>query len=390
VKGKTWGIIALGVSLFLLAGLMDRSILASLPQTDLALQSIASSIDQELLVACASSPNSAAGNLVPGQDTPGGALSQNEIEISEPIPGDAWSDRAGFSIALPAEAAHWAAMLGSGWYLDWDVQEGSSAGGPEHWQIVRLHESCISPSPQAIQSTASSYPGRVWIIGNEPDVIWQDDVTPRRYAVFYHALYGLIKAADPGAQIAVGGVSQATPLRLEYLDQVLGAYQELYGQSLPADWWTVHGYVLREQQDSWGVEIPPGIDATQGMLYEVSDHGRLDLFESQLIAFRQWMKAHGYQDTPLALTEFGILMPTSYGFPPVMIADYLEQTFTWLYQAQDITSGFPADDYRLVQKWAWYSIADSTYPSSNLGDISNGRLTTLGERFRAVVSQKGQ
>ena len=51
---------------------------------------------------------------------------------------------------------------------------------------------------------------------------------------------------------------------------------------MPVDWWTVHGYVLREEKGSWGVDIPPGIDATQGELREVADHGRIDLFEAQI------------------------------------------------------------------------------------------------------------
>lgn len=252
--------------------------------------------------------------------------------------------------------------------------------------MVRVHEDCITPSPEEIRLVAASYTGQVWIIGNEPDVIWQDKVTPAKYAVFFHELYTLIKSADPSSLIAVGGIAQATPLRFQYLDQVLQTYQELYHARLPADWWTVHGYVLREEKGSWGVEIPPGIEATHGELYEVSDHGRLDLFENQLIAFRKWMKENGYQDTPLALTEFGILMPTSYGFPTEMIANYLEQTYTWLDQAQDPSTGYPKDNNRLVQKWAWFSLSDPTYSSSNLGDLSSNRLTMIGERFRDVVS----
>jgi len=152
------------------------------------------------------------------------------------------------------------------------------------------------------------------------------------------------------------------------------------------DWWTVHGYVLREEKGSWGVDIPPGIDATVGELREVKDHGRLDLFEIQIRTFRQWMAERGYQHTPLALTEFGILMPASYGYPADMVASYLEQTFTWLSQTQDISIGYPKDGYRLVQKWAWFSIADPTYTSSNLGDLSNGRLTLVGEMFRSTVA----
>ena len=252
--------------------------------------------------------------------------------------------------------------------------------------MIRVHEDCISPSVEEIQSAASSFPGHVWIIGNEPDVIWQDNVSASKYAIIYHELYTLIKSSDPTALIAVGGVSQATALRLQYLDQVLQTYQDLYHEPMPVDWWTVHGYVLREEKDSWGVDIPPGIDATQGELREVVDHGRIDLFEEQIRSFRQWMAERGYQSSPLALTEFGILMPSSYGFPSEVVTNYLEQTFTWLDQVRDESIGYPEDAYHLVQRWAWFSISDPTYSNSNLGDLSSGKLTSVGERFRHVVS----
>jgi hypothetical protein len=98
------------------------------------------------------------------------------------------------------------------------------------------------------------------------------------------------------------------------------------------------------------------------------------------------MAEHGYQQTPLALTEFGILMPSSYGFTTDVVGSYLEQTFTWLSEVSDEPIGYPEDGYHLVQKWAWFSISDPTYSSSNLGDLSSGKLTFVGERFRNTVS----
>ena len=37
------------------------------------------------------------------------------------------------------------------------------------------------------------------------------------------------------------------------------------------DVWNVHNFMLREEKGSWGADIPPGIPATQGILYEVDD-----------------------------------------------------------------------------------------------------------------------
>jgi hypothetical protein len=338
------------------------------------------------LHACDLTQGSFLGPLVPGQDTASSDNSSSDVQPDETVPRNAWSTRAGFSISTPTDPEHWAQMLGSGWFIDWSVRSVPSSSNLDYWPMVRVHEECISPLIEEIQSTAARFPGQVWIIGNEPDVIWQDNVRAATYASIYHALYKLIKSSDPTALIAVGGVSQATALRLRYLDQVLQTYQNLYHQPMPVDWWTVHGYVLREEKGSWGVEIPPGMEATQGELREVSDHGRLDLFEAQIRAFREWMAEHGYQHTPLALTEFGILMPSSYGFPPDVVGSYLEQTFTWLSEVSDESIGYPEDGYHLVQKWAWFSISDPTYSSSNLGDLSSGKLTFVGERFRNTVS----
>jgi hypothetical protein len=292
--------------------------------------------------------------------------------------------RAGFGISTPTFPETWAERLGAGWYLDWRAV-GTIDDRLDYWKLVRVTAQGYHPTLARIRIIAREDPGKIWILGNEPDVIWQDNVSPEAYARAYGQLYDTIKGADPTALIAVGGISQATPLRLKYLDRVLHAYQEIYGQPLPADWWTVHGYVLREQRNSWGVEIPPGFQEDQGILYEIGDHGRLDYFEKQLRDFRDWMKRNGYQNAPLALTEFGILMPSEYGFPPEFVTGYLKDTFTLLTELRDETTGYPGDDFHLVQRWAWFSLSDPNYPTSNLADLEHDRLTLVGQAFREFV-----
>jgi len=217
-------------------------------------------------------------------------------------------------------------------------------------------------------------------------VIWQDAITAEEYACTYHDLYQLIKAADPQAQIAVAGVAQATPLRLAYLDRVLSTYQTAYGEPMPVDWWTVHGFVLREESGSWGVEIPPGFTVQYGQRYEIEDHASIDLFKKQILAFRAWMEKNGYRNKPLALTEFGILMPQDYGFPTELVQQYMRDSFTWLASATDASIGQPQDGNHLVQRWAWFSLSDPFYPGSDLADLPKGCLTPLGETYREFVS----
>jgi hypothetical protein len=298
------------------------------------------------------------------------------------------SQRAGFGMSTGAVPETWASQLRSGWYLSWATQLRSVSQLPEHWQMVRLRHNCYFPAKPYIQWLAARYPGLVWIIGNEPDVIWQDNITAEEYALVYHELYEAIKTADPSARVAVGAISQATPLRLEYLDRVLKAYQDSYAQPMPADWWTVHGFVLREERKSWGVEIPPGMTQDHGELREVSDHGQLDLFKGQVIAFRGWMAANGYREVPLALTEFGILMPEDYGFPTAFVIQYMLDSFAWLQTAADDTTGLSTDGNRLVQRWAWFSLADRLYPAPDLANLQTGKLTELGQAFRDYVLRK--
>jgi len=283
----------------------------------------------------------------------------------------------------------WSRRLGAGWYIDWQGQRRYPTQKPEHWQMIRLGKGCISPNPDAIRWVASRYQGSVWIIGNEPDNIWQDNILPEEYAQVYHDLYVLIKDADPKASIAVGGVTQGTALRLAYLDRVLTAYEANYHHSMPVDWWTVHGFVLREERGNWGAEIPPGFSTTlTGELYEVIDTGSVAYFQKQIIDFRSWMAERGYQDKPLAISEFGILLSELHGFTPEMVAAYLLETFTWLDQANDDQIGYPQDDYRLVQRWAWFSLYDKLYYTSNLGNVKADALTNIGWAFREFVQER--
>jgi len=295
------------------------------------------------------------------------------------------SKRAGFGMSTQALPEFWAKQLHSGWFISWDVLKRLPSTLPEHWQMVRLKPGCIYPSKEYIAWVAAQYPGNVWIIGNEPDVIWQDGVTPEEYAIVYHEIYYLIKSADPTAKIAVAGLSQATPLRIAYLDRVLTEYRRLFSIAMPVDWWTIHGFVLREERDSWGAGIPPGMTQDTGELREVSDNGSLELFKKQIIDFRNWMAKNGYRDTPLALTEFGILMPPNYGYPEVVVTKYLQDTFSWLQDTKDEEIGYSHDENHLVQQWAWFSLSDPLYPSPNLANLATGELTPLGMAYREYI-----
>ena len=310
--------------------------------------------------------------------------SEVEVQIPDYFEWNQLSPRAGFGLTGTRDVETWARRLGAGWYIDWTVRERFPTQHPEHWQMVRLGRGCVYPSRQAIVWLASHYPGGVWIIGNEPDNIYQDNLVPEEYAQVYNDLYYLIKDADPTALLAVGGVTQGTPLRLAYLDRVLTIYQALYDEQMPVDWWTVHGFVLREERGNWGAEIPAGLMGVQsGQLYEIADFGNLEIFKEQITAFRAWMANRGYRNTPLAITEFGLSLYSDFGYTPDVVAQYLWDTFTWLGEASDAEIGYPLDDGHLVQRWAWFSLYERYYPTSNLADMEADGLTEIGQAFRA-------
>jgi hypothetical protein len=277
-------------------------------------------------------------------------------------------------------------QLGIGWYLNWGVRTNPARpGGAAFWQMVRVWEGGYRPDGSTIAAAAAANPGSFWIIGNEPDVRWQDNTTPERYADLYHELYHLLKGTDPTCQVVIGGVSQPTPLRLAYLERILSTYEARYGQPMPVDVWNVHAFILREERDSWGVDIPPGMGANTGTLYEIDDHDDLSIFAAHIHTFRRWMADREQRDKPLVVTEYGILMPSDYGFGTAEVQAFMEGSFDFFLTATDGAVGYPRDGNRLVQWWCWYSLAapEDYYPTGNLFDPATKALTPLGTAFAA-------
>jgi hypothetical protein len=270
-------------------------------------------------------------------------------------------------------------------------------------------EYVVSPSLAMIQATAAQHTGMTWLVGNEIDRVdlgsgfcsRQDEITPELYAQTYHDIYTAIKAADPTAQIAIGAMVQFTPLRREYLDKVWAQYSLLFGETMPVDVWNTHLYTVQEKSckdptyagDCWGAEVPPEASQTVGEIYTMLDGLNFNIAWGQIVSLRKWMQAHGQQDKPLIITEYGVLWPTWLGcdnypdstgcpFTAEAVRDsYMYPSFnkflnlpgpTDSVDPDDPTApmygqiGFPADGYRLVQRWNWFSL------DYDEGDCENG------------------
>ena len=384
-----------------------------------------------------------------------------------PVPGGAQlffppyvsaSERLGFGLAggIGDLAAYDVASLNAGWYLNWGTaQDPPHPSGLVYVQVIRLKgpfRSClracnayqptcagiidylncrpdvpadpaavsVSPSREVIQQIARAQPGSLWLIGNEQDrITYMDDVCPDEYAMVYHELYQLIKQADPTAKITIGGVVQATPIRLQYLDIVMCSYQNLYGSRLPADVWNVHGFVLNEERNRWGCDIPPGMVslalAQQRQVWQIDD---FTLFKQQIRSFRQWMATHGEREKPLIVSEYGILMPEKWNdgswacdgdpyhddplgrcapgngrpYDYARVTSFMQASFNYFLgldpEGSDANLGYSADGNRLVQAWNWYSLNDDWLYGGNLFTSGSKQITPLGQDFAGYAGPR--
>lgn len=290
-----------------------------------------------------------------------------------------------------------------GWYIDY--RAAANAPTPNdaiYFPMIRLSQVRVAgqrtndytykPSGAALQNAIATNPGASWIIGNEPDRIdVQDDMEPQAYAAAYHELYHLIKTADPTAQIVAGTIVQPTPVRLAYLDLILKSYVEQFDTPMPVDAWNIHNFILNEvsceydDSNCWGASIPPGLDVGFGEIIGVDDNDNMTMFAQRIVRFRQWMKNRGYGNRPLYLTEYGILMPASFGFDDARVNAFMNASFDYMLSAKDPNLGYPGDDYRLVQKWSWFSTYDPGFNGNlyapNPPGSQNYNITAIGQNF---------
>ena len=265
-------------------------------------------------------------------------------------------------------------LLHAGWYSNWATSlSPAHPDGLTYVQLIRFHAGAdphdpaqvtVRPSREVIAEIAKANPGSLWFMSNEPDSIYQGDpIYPDVYAHVYHDFYTYIKGLDPTALIANGGIVQPTPCRLEYLDIVWDTYQQTYGEPMPVDVWNIHAFILREVYGSWGASTPPGVDPSCAMDYSVDDGGNINILRDNMMAMREWMKEKGYQNRPLIVSEYGALWPEWFApqFTPQRVSHFMTQTFDLFLNETYPDIGYPADDYRLVQAWAWYSLSDQSY-----------------------------
>lgn len=287
------------------------------------------------------------------------------------------------------------APLRLGWYIDYRAMTTPAhPDGIERTQVIQLSQTGPdsyqhSPNGAALQAVIAAHPAADWIIGNEPDRrLYQNDLEPQVYARAFHDLYTIIKTADPSARVFAGAIVQPTPVRLIYLDKVLSSHLEIYGHALQTDGWAIHNFILNEAscehhggdlQVCWGADIPPGVNESDGLRITVDQNDDFTLFTEQIVRFRQWMTDRGYGGQPVLLSEFGVLMPIDFGFPPDRVNAFMQKTFDYLLNETNPALGNPHDGHRLIQQFAWYSTNDQSFNGYLFEEGSNPPRSPMGD-----------
>jgi len=169
-------------------------------------------------------------------------------------------------------------------------------------EYVPMARSAIGPA--RAQQVVNHYGvGSYWLVGNEPDNQWQDDLTPMEAAVAYGGIVNVILAADPAARIILGNFSNPSQyFREVWFAQFRAAWTTKWNEEVTTHiaGWGVHAYAHRYSSETqqnaidrvqrqliaWKAENP-------GLELWVTEYG--NLWETDIETMRQmtmWLDAN--------------------------------------------------------------------------------------------------
>lgn len=283
-------------------------------------------------------------------------------------------------------------LLGNGWYFDWAYTGGNRANNNiEYMGLLAAgytDGTGLHPAEQAPDTPESAtcikykdyittqgkqiYPDNMrWTIGNE--IGWGDGRrSANQYANEFIKWYTCLKSINPTFQVGSGalvaldhqipdhGGSCATNTSdsgRQFFTDYINEIKRIDSSKLP-DLFVNHAYTYCR---TGGITV--------------------DNFKAEINEQRQLMKELGLQNKDLIIKEWADFSDNS--------VNYLNGTVSYLLSARDQNIGNPDDDYRLVQKWAWFIFVNTddipVWKNAWLYNSHTSDLTALGYAYKSLI-----
>jgi hypothetical protein len=302
-----------------------------------------------------------------------------------------------FGVTISTNVTNTLSMLNLAWWYSYgQTTPTGPSNGVAQISVNPTGTCCTRVSAATLEAGALAHPGAAWIIGNEPNVGGQDNVSPGQYASELHYYISVIKAADPTAQIVGPNVLMWDTTCISgcnfavghtWVDQFRSAWANQYGGEPPLDVWGIHAYA---------------IDWYHTPMDNAND---LQTVETDLTSFSTYLGAiPADASKPVWVTEFGIIwayqgwtiVSSGCANPPGCfaptgnydtsgVASYLNSLLPWLErnstpQTLRIMKWFAYTDYGHAEPYA------TTYTGIDFltDDSSTATASQLGQIYQSL------
>ncbi len=236
--------------------------------------------------------------------------------------------------AAPGPTSEIVRALGISWGYNWGIRESDLVQG--YYEFVPMvHPLDVRDRLTYLQDIARAYPGRYWLVFNEPDYHEQDNCSPADAAQYYYRLRIALKEADPTAKLIVGGVLWPSPT---WMTGFREEYKKRYGTYPVVEGWHVHNYAEPNSYD-------------------------INNWRNVMNFWKNWMMANGGM-VELWLSEFGCLPSDSIG------QQIMRDQIPWL------------ESQPYVTRYAWFVLSlEPTWWFKGAMTRADGQLTALGQLY---------
>lgn len=236
--------------------------------------------------------------------------------------------------------------MGITWFYNWTHVENSFKWFGNNFEFVPMVSGAGSGQGRIYSQgelneyaqVAKNYPGRYWLIWNEPEDYRQLNIKFDLGAKIYKPLRDAIKGADPNAKLIVGNFLYMDP---GWLNNFRNEYKNIYGNFPEVEGWGFHHYMCNE--------------------YNIAD------WRNKFTNLRNWLKNNGEGDKEFWLTEFGCLQSGQ-----INLQIMRDGQLDWL---ED-----PAQSW--ITRYAWFS--------AGAREFSGNLFTTMPSEANFALSHLGQ